>query len=465
MLHARLNDSRASVRAAAALSTGRMGRSIPELRLKLESMVLDPNERVGRSALLALGMLAQKRSVLHLRSILSNKRNTPPLRAAAAMGLGFMRDPANLPLLDTIAKSERKNLVRAAAVIALGLIGEKRAAKSLLAIAMGRGDPSIRSLAVSSLNALAVRTIPQQKGAALDLVRILEHSLLTRRTPAPVRQAIVLYLERHGDERTYAVLWKIAETDPDRIVRCLALVALARMKKSDANRASLKGLLRGILRNRKEPHTVHAFAALSLGLTKDQEAAPLLRKLFNSHATTGELRSAAAVGLGLLEYANALPLLGREIEMPKSGGDTRAYACMALGLIGDPNASKYLSAVAGHVNVPYLQYWACCALGELQATSSIPILAPTATHAHAIVRVGAYRGLSRLARSESIEVLLRCLPVEPNEDLCALLVHLLGRAGATKPSSFAAFKRLAAPSVLQKNGFLDNILSLPLWAH
>src|SRR5262249_48802796 len=81
------------------------------------------------------------------------------VRAFAAIGLGLTKDTeANQPLRACVRDSARPSSLREAAVIALGLLGERESTATIETV-WRTGDPELRGSAALSLGRLGDRTI------------------------------------------------------------------------------------------------------------------------------------------------------------------------------------------------------------------------------------------------------------------------------------------------------------------
>jgi len=418
------------VRAASALALGKIGLKTDPIRLMLEAAVAkDKDKNVQESAALALGMLKSNKSAFLLRSVLTNKRKNYHLRSYCAVALGMMGDAANLQLLNNVAKTERKDEVRAAAVTALGLIGDERAVKTLLDIFVSRDEARIRALAVTALGKIGVTEYKPSRRSrtTINLVREFEKRLLNKKTKDHVRQSIAMIMGRFGDATTVDKLQRVVLTDKDKAVRAFALLSLAQIKKDDAKKATVREFLRRVLKKEKNS-IVRCYAVLAVGLSDDKEAVKIVRNIFLKGRTADE-RAAAAVGLGLLKDADSITMLAKEIEDPKGGGDTRRFCCISLGLIGDMAASKYLKAVLEKVNVPYLRWSAAIGLARLGDKSCLDILLKNLKDGGRIVKEAAIRALGYFRDENQIQTLISSFEKEKNNEVKAMHIVSLGYIG------------------------------------
>jgi HEAT repeat protein len=416
------------VRAASAIALGKVGLNVDRVRKVLEKATTDRDKNVQESAVLALGMLRARKSAFRLRSILGNKRNDHDLRSYAALALGLMQDRANLQVIARMAKTERKDGVRAACVTALGLIGDEAALKTLLDVFTGRDEARIRALAVTSIGKIGVKEFRQRgRRTPIHLVRYFEKKLLDKQTKDSIRQSLAMILGRFGDERSIEVLRKVVNFDRDKATRAFALLSLAQIKKDNVQKASVREFLRRVLRKEKNV-TVRSYAALACGLSNDGEAAKILRGIFKSK-DQHEVRAAAAVGLGMLRDGDSLPDLAMEIEKPRGGGDVRRFACIAMGLIGDKAASEYLNAILGKVNEPYLRWSAAIGLAKLGDRSCLPQLVKNLSDGSRITKEAAIRAIGYFRDESQIQNLVDHFEREKNQQVQAMYIVSLGYIG------------------------------------
>ncbi|MEM8711353.1 MAG: HEAT repeat domain-containing protein [Planctomycetota bacterium] len=120
----------------------------------------DPDAR-GHLAL-SLGMLGVQEARSDLRAALSNAKFQPMLLWSAAVGLGLLQDDEITPVLVEYLKTARAHSSRAAIAAALGAVGDARAARPLVDLALDSARPDgTRAFAVVGLGILCEeRTLP-----------------------------------------------------------------------------------------------------------------------------------------------------------------------------------------------------------------------------------------------------------------------------------------------------------------
>jgi HEAT repeat protein len=300
--------------------------------------------------------------------------------------------------------------------------------KTLLDIFTGRDEARIRALAVTSLGKLGVSEYKSRRSRKpINLVKHFEKRLLNKQTKDYVRQSLAMILGRFGNLDTIEKLQKVVTQDKDKATRAFALLSLARIKKDEKKKASVREFLRRILKKEKD-YIVRSYAAIACGLSGDKEAAKILRDIYSGREHA-DVRAAAAVGLGLLKDGDALPELGKEIKNPRGGGDVRRFSCIAMGMIGDKAASKYLKAILTDTNVPYLRWSAAIGLAKLGDTTCIPLLVKNLQDGSRITKEAAIRALGYFRDENQIKTLIDNFKKENVKEIQAMYIVSLGYIG------------------------------------
>src|SRR5258705_10587433 len=119
---------------------------------------LVPGDPISVAAGWSVARLGDKKAAPLLSKLLS--KGSPELKALAAIGLGLMRDKKSGAELASLARSvDAGNVARAAAAFALGELGAKDAAPTLLTLAQGT-DMLPRQAALLALGRIATDTAP-----------------------------------------------------------------------------------------------------------------------------------------------------------------------------------------------------------------------------------------------------------------------------------------------------------------
>ncbi len=221
------------------------------------------DEELAESARQALIVNRSSEAARALREALP--KTTGAFRAAICQALGYREDPEAVSLLIAEARGNDA-AVRAAALAALGRIGDLRAAP-VIAAALGKGDDRQQRAAFDAYLLLAERLLEGEK--ATNALSIYSNALKSATTGAQKCAALVGIGKVGSAESVPVVLPYLADADPR--VRQGALQCLANMpdpKTSDALAEAMKnaqpsvkaGLLR-VLAQREEPAAAQAIEA------------------------------------------------------------------------------------------------------------------------------------------------------------------------------------------------------------
>jgi HEAT repeat protein/beta-lactamase regulating signal transducer with metallopeptidase domain len=166
LLAGALNDSVASVRAAAAQALGSM-RDTLAVRALMEALRRDTDAEVRRNAAWALGQIEDGRAVPALSDALRSDADAE-VRRAAAEALGSIEDPRAVPaLVEALQRNEQPEL-RRAVIDALGSIEDKSVVPALIP-ALKDQDPEIRRAAADALGSIEdTRAVGDLMNAARD---------------------------------------------------------------------------------------------------------------------------------------------------------------------------------------------------------------------------------------------------------------------------------------------------------
>ena len=270
-------------------------------------------------------------------------------RQAAAVALGRIGDRRAAGALIE-ALHDRELALPAAG--ALARIGAREAFEPLLAL-IGHEDVAVRQAIIAALNSIGHPEMPQRIVALLDdpdplvresSVRIAGYfgyptcvdQVLARCSDAAeeVRRAVVEHLPFFDDPRTTAAIVAMLERDSPR-VRAAAAGALARVEPATAVPALTRAL-------RDQDAWVRYFAVRALGAHRDAANADLvIQRLTQDPA--GQVRLAAIDVLGRLNAPQALDAL---IPLASAEDDDVARAAIAaIGQSGRPEAAVFLDTL------------------------------------------------------------------------------------------------------------------------
>jgi HEAT repeat protein len=344
----------------AALAAKARGTVLPVLLRALEDTT---DYDVRASAAIALGKAGDASASAPLRKLARNDRRDE-VRRAAIVGLGLLGRIEELPFLTDVANDRSADADdRGMALIAVGLLGGDEAAQWLVAFTERPRVPDAKKTEETELmaDALAALGATGSPFAAGKLGRVADDTSVD----LFFREHAVLALGRLRDRGSLPRLLKLLGHEEERLRRCAA-AALGRVALgTDASAVSAMtgalgrerdavarfflvqsmGVVRApavasALRARLEdgPWADRAYVAIALGAQGDVAAAPLLRKACKKE-NEESARAAIFTALGLLGDMEAVPLLESELGRGSSPGTHRGYAAFALGVMPSP-ASK-----------------------------------------------------------------------------------------------------------------------------
>jgi HEAT repeat protein len=215
---AAVRDRDGAVRSFALLSLARVARSA-EKRAAVRGFLskrlrAEKDDKVRCYAALALGLTRSPGAGPALRELFGTAPN-PDLRAAAAVGLGLLKDSKALPLLGREIETPRSGGdVRYFSCIAIGLIGKMHAAEYLRAVLESSRMPGLRWAAAMGLALLGDRS-------SLPLLRknLRENSRITR-------EGAIRALGFFRDEAVIPVLTGLFQKESSDELRAMCVVSL-----------------------------------------------------------------------------------------------------------------------------------------------------------------------------------------------------------------------------------------------
>lgn len=339
ILRERLDDKNSTVRAAAAVSFGRLAgeAAVPELQAMLDDASLEVRE----AALLGLGATGSEKAA-HLILSIAHELEVEDLDAwreteeIAVLALGLLRERGAATGVDSMLPDGDGLMSEATFLHAALAPSESIAlmAREESALFQGRRKPRYdRQGDFADVLAIeALREFPGDDVLTALLTASAERDIERRR-------AAVATLGSLRDARADGPLRTAFETESDAVARGLALIAIANTGATGADEFLARTLSKG--RSVDRP-----WAALALGVLAREHGVtsvgPVLRTALKSERNRDN-RRAIALSLGIARDTAAVPDLIERIQETGDPGSRVAYG-YALGLIGDPSAAPVLRA-------------------------------------------------------------------------------------------------------------------------
>jgi HEAT repeat protein len=316
---------------------------------------------VNRIAAEALGKIGDARAVeplighvLKVNGMTSFDAFLHERAQIAARALGKIGDERAIePLLQVLGDRRNHELIRAAAIQALGELKADKATE-LLSLIFNQGEPSLGRQAGEALGRISGEHI----------LGFLTASLKHANPDIRVNAAAGLRLA--GDLRTVEALIG-ALKDPSWLVRNEAIRSLGIIGDKRALEPMLALLEDPIM-------DVRWSAVMTLGGFKDERAMPGLIQALRSREAA--IRRSAAKSLGQIGDARAVEALTAALESPVETGlinSSQETAAEALGSIGDGRAIRSLMSALQHAN-PRVREKAARALEKINTPEALSAL-------------------------------------------------------------------------------------------
>jgi HEAT repeat protein len=268
----------APTREAAALGLG-----LVESKLAVDPLlrsVRDSEIGVRANSIWALGRIGEQRVAPSLRAILSDEEDL--VRNAAVGALGQLEDANSIEELLRVLRTDRVPAVRRTAAWALGQIEAREAADGLASALRNERDDDVREMIVWALGNIESASAV---GALIDVLR--------RDTNAEVREQAAWALGEIEDGSAVAALGEAAGSDADAGVRGTAAWAIGQIEPSEAPR----GLIRAVTDTDADVRTRAAWALSEMG---DSSAIGALRQAMRAErsatARKAQLRALIRAG-------------------------------------------------------------------------------------------------------------------------------------------------------------------------
>ncbi|MBN2491648.1 MAG: HEAT repeat domain-containing protein [Planctomycetes bacterium] len=463
-LCAALRDEQEQVRASAAYAIGLLGKSTADgCTQHLLKALTDGSVRVQEAAIVALGLTGKPMAFAPLAAIVEGSaggakqlgRDSVAMRrrGLAVLALGFLGDARAAEPLGRLAAQEQHSLeLRLPAVTALGLLGDARAAPTLIALASDRRAPvRLVAAAVGALGRLG----------ALAGMEIVAQALEDRR--ADVRRAAVLALgilvpqlggeplEQTGDgsvpagrsgpdavvvqqfqDRVRRVVAELAREDVFR-VRIAAVVTLGQIGGPED-----RELLASLVQDGNVEVAAHAALGLGIlgrrGHDADGSGWARLHEAFRA-ARSHDRAGALAIALGLYGNAEAAAAIGEQLQTIRSR-QLGAQLSVALGLLRSaPSAgeiARVMLATRDEAELHDTVVGFALVAPEIQAVASLRQV--VAQGKDRLQQAIAATGLAFVGVAEDLETAAALVGRSEIPSLYrALLIEGVGQAGNVRP--------------------------------
>jgi HEAT repeat protein len=314
-----------------------------------------------------LGDIGDARAAEPVTAALDDSR--PQVRTAAAEALGKLG--ARLAADKLIGRLDAKehNYVKLAAIEALAVLNEKKAAPALARLALAADKEWVQSKAALALVQVApdVALDTFLDGLKSDSVHVREAAAgglgLTGRAEAIAPLAAAL-----GDAE-----WRVREAALRALGNCGEGAGASVLRALQTGDDSMRAEATGIAARLKPPGAFEALSAsladadpsvryravVALGTLGDRRATPVLISILTQESST--MRNCAIEGLAMLRDVRAVPALAACLENGSKRGieeadweEERSLAAVALGGIGDGSALAALQKAARNADLAEL---------------------------------------------------------------------------------------------------------------
>jgi HEAT repeat protein len=337
------------------------------------------------------------------------------IRKSAVVALGRIGDGRAAPALIKVLEEDAELII--AAAHALAQIGDPRAFDALLALV---GDPSaaVRQAVIGALNSLGS---PQMPGRVLPLLND---------TDANVRESAVKIAGYFGYPECADLLLERCR-DEDERVRRAAVEHLPYLEDERVTAALVRAL-------RHETPKVRAAAAGALAQAEGPEVSKYLLEALGDEDSW--VRYFAARSLGRQQVAEGTDALARLAQADKSN-HVRIAAVEALGRIGGESAARFVAPLVKS-DEPDLVRAAITALGRITQPDALAPLFEALRSPDAEVRAAVVGALGERGGAESVEHLRRVAATDAEPTVFAAAIDALKRVGT--PEAIAGLVSLTA---------------------
>jgi HEAT repeat protein len=402
-----LTDDDFDTRAAALIGLGKCGRDAGPIEA-MKKLFTDNNKAVRESVGLGLGILGNAQAIPILLDLMNDTQAGRQLvgrqdvevrtRAFAAIGLGLIEDRSAVPYLkEVVAKSESYSQpdVPAAAVHALGLLGDKSVVPDLIAvldnpktdkfvqaavpIALGKiGDPAAASKLEAYIKNDKVDDLVRWS-AIIGYSRLMKDSaddnavkvltiIASDAGDPQTRNFATMGLAYVGGDAAKASLLKFFRTAQNEQLPWVSMAAAVYSWEKDLDQTVVDQVRRAF-QEQKNP-SWKAGHAVALGLLKDKQSSEmLLRELASSNHE--EYKGYLCIALGLMEATDAMPQIKSELEKSRSFPKLQQQAAIGLGLMGDKDVVTLLAGTMEKTDSAYVLGSTAIALGLIGDRNAI----------------------------------------------------------------------------------------------
>jgi HEAT repeat protein len=447
-----LQDESFEVRTAAAVALGKTVSALPESSKALrEASNKDKHKDVRDSSILGLGLLGRPSDIPFLEARLNDPKENTRHRSFAAFGLGLIggEDAATALLNFTDGRPDKPSTffheqppLISSTYVAMGLTGDARVLPTLHdALNNPRLDDQVRAFVVLSLGRIKDReSIP-------DLIKMMgsekDDRMVGGDKDAGIRRSAAIALgkiARIEDKQIVDTLLGATRCDQDEMVRHFSAISLGGVADA-AVRLRLRKLFE------EAGPQAKPFMAISMALSKDVDAAPILRAALAKETDAGpsgeSIKSCYCVALALLKDREASPLIVKQLE-ERNRIWLNGYAALALGILRHVESADMLATRLAAESDPRLRANLAVGLGLMHDPRAKQVLVDTLKKKDATVyeRGGAAMGMGVLRLTEAYTDIVEVYRDKKEMDLVrafavVALGHIADPSAVPKLSKFA----------------------------
>jgi HEAT repeat protein len=324
----------------------------------------DVEERTRAFAAIGLGLIEDRTAVPYLKEVVAKHEtySQPDVPAAAIHALGLLGDNSVVPdLIAVLDNPKTDKFVQSAVPIALGKIGDKNAVSKLESyIKNDKIDNLIRWSAIVGYSRLMKDTADDNAVKLLSIVANDDGEPQTR-------NFATMGLAYVGGENAKAAILKLFRKDNEQLPWVSMAAAVFSWGK-DLDQ-TIVDQVRRAFQEQKNP-SWKAGHAVALGLLKDKQSSEiLLRELASSNHE--EYKGYLCIALGLMEATDAMPQIKQELDKSRSFPKLQQQAAIGLGLMGDKDVVALLAGTMEKTDSAYVLGSTAIALGLIGDRNAI----------------------------------------------------------------------------------------------